>query len=158
MQAFTREASLQWNSRKALLTICILFCLLEQESHQMNPHKLAALQHSAPHRLPEDVLINCQVKNKNSWSAPRGAHSFSSVPRCHHLSRAPRRHHSCLLLWAHISLLSPTMSGGTCSPRTRVAVAQTNESARCLCSDIFLNINKLSCHLWLEEERGFLPG
>lgn len=33
--------------------------------------------------------------------------------------------------------------------------AKANKSAARLCSDIFLNINKLSCHLWLEAETDF---
>lgn len=37
------------------------------------------------------------------------------------------------------------------------SLSRIHKSASCLCSDIFLNINKLSCHLWLEEEGDCLP-
>lgn len=101
--------------------------------------------------LPEEVIINSQV---NSWSVLQCAHSFSAVP----LSSPHLWDSVSSLLVCHILAFKPTMSEIVLL-FIHGALAKLTKGALCLCSDIFLNINKLSCHSWLEEEeeRDSLP-
>ena len=99
----------------------------------------------APYCLPEEVIIK--------WSVPQCALCLSTEP----LSPLHLRHSQTLspVFYSVWSLSFQTMRE-LCLLCIRGAVAEPDKSAPCLCSDIFLNINKLSCHLWLEEEADLL--